>query len=121
MGFGGQRTTNRSFEMASLSVIYPRTPGASFDYDYYRTKHMPLVGERWGDAGLTGGEALLGKAAPNGSEPPYFAIGIIHFDTVESLQLALNGEHASEVIADIRNFTNAEPVIQINERFVPPS
>ena len=105
--------------MASLSVVYPRTPGATFDYDYYRSRHMPLVGERWADAGLTGGEALLGEVAPDGSQAPYFAIGIIHFDTVERLHAALNGEHASEVIEDIRNFTNVEPVIQINERFVP--
>ena len=107
--------------MATLSVVYPRTPGATFDYDYYRTKHMPLVGERWAQAGLTGGEALLGQAAHDGSESPYFAIGIIHFDSEESLQAALNGEHASEVVGDISNFTNAEPVIQLNERFLPPN
>lgn len=105
--------------MASLSVVYPRTPGTSFDYAYYRDKHMALVGQRWGDAGLTGGEALLGMTAPDGSEAPYFAIGVIHFDTAESLRAALTGEHASEVIADIRNFTDVQPVIQINERFVP--
>ena len=104
--------------MATLSVVYPRTPDASFDYDYYRTKHLPLVRERWANAGLTSGEALLGKAAPDGSEPAYFAIGILHFDTADALREALNGEHAAEVIADIRNFTNAQPVIQINERFV---
>lgn len=107
--------------MASLSVVYPRTPGATFDYDYYRTKHMPLVGQRWADAGLTGGEALLGKIAVDGSEPPYFAIGIIHFDSGESLRAALNGEHAPEIIADIQNFTDAQPVLQINERFLAPS
>lgn len=45
--------------------------------------------------------------------------GIIHFDTLDSLRAALNGEHASEVIGDIRNFTDVQPVIQINERFVP--
>ena len=105
--------------MASLSVIYPRTPGATFDYDYYRSKHMPLVGQRWADAGLTGGEALLGEASPDGSQAPYFAIGIIHFDTAERLRAALNGEYALEVIEDIHNFTNVQPVIQINERFVP--
>jgi uncharacterized protein (TIGR02118 family) len=105
--------------MASLSVIYPRSPGATFDYDYYRTAHMPLVGQRWGNAGLIGGEALLGKTAPDGSQAPYFAIGIIHFDTLDSLRGVLNGEHASEVIGDIRNFTDVQPVIQINERFVP--
>lgn len=50
-----------------------------------------------------GGQALLGKAAPDGSEPPYFAMGILHFDTDESLQAALKGQHATEVIADINN------------------
>lgn len=105
--------------MATLSVVYPRTAGTTFNYDYYQAKHMPLVGDRWSEAGLTGGEALLGKAAIDGSEPPYFAIGIIHFDTPESLQAALNGQYASEIIDDIRNFTDAEPMIQVNERFVP--
>lgn len=105
--------------MATMSVVYPREPGGTFDYDYYQTKHMPLVGERWGAAGLTGGEALLGRAAPDGSEAPYFAIGIIHFESDEALKAAMNGEHASEVIGDIRNFTNVRPVIQVNERYVP--
>lgn len=104
--------------MATLSVVYPRSAGATFDYDYYRDKHMPLVGSRWGNAGLVGGEALLGKAAPDGSEAPYFAIGIIHFDTAENLR-ALDGEHAPEIIGDIRNFTDVQPMIQINERFLP--
>jgi len=107
--------------MATLSVVYPRTPGAKFDYEYYRTRHMPMVGQRWADAGLVGGEALLGKAAPDGSEPPYFAIGIIHFDSDERLQSALAGPHAGEIIDDIRNFTDTEPLIQLNERFVPQS
>ena len=105
--------------MPSLSVMYPRTAGATFDYDYYRSKHLPLVGQRWAGAGLTGGEALLGEAAGDGSQAPYFAMGIIHFETAERLHAALNGEHASEVIEDIRNFTNVQPVMQINERFVP--
>jgi hypothetical protein len=29
--------------MIKVSVMYPNTPGAWFDHDYYRTKHMPLV------------------------------------------------------------------------------
>ena len=107
--------------MPTLSVVYPRTAGATFDYEYYRNIHMPMVGERWAGAGLTGCEALLGKAAPDGSEPAYFAIGIIHFDSHESLEAALNGPHASEIIGDIANFTSAAPVIQLNERFLPPS
>ena len=33
----------------------------------------------------------------------------------------MNGDHAREVIADIRNFTDAKPVIQFNDRFILPS
>ena len=49
--------------MIKVSVMYPNTPGARFDHDYYRDKHMPLVKARMGDAcrfytvdkGLAGG------------------------------------------------------------------
>jgi len=105
--------------MATLSVVYPRTPGTTFDYDYYQNKHLPLAAARWGNAGLAGGEALLGRSAPNGNDAPYFAIGILHFESADALRAALTGEHASEVIGDIRNFTDTEPVIQINERIQP--
>ena len=107
--------------MATLSIVYPRTPGATFDYDYYQTRHLPLAGKLWADAGLVGGEALVGRSTPDGSEPPYFAIGIIHFESADAIKAALSGEHAAEVIGDARNFTNAEPIIQINDRIAPGS
>jgi uncharacterized protein (TIGR02118 family) len=80
---------------------------------------MPLAGRLWADAGLVGGEALLGKTTTDGSDAPYFAIGIIHFESADALRAALTGEHASEVIGDIRNFTDVQPIIQINERIIP--
>src|SRR3954453_18738345 len=107
--------------MATLSVVYPRSAGATFDYDYYETKHLRLAGQRWANAGMVGGEALLGKAAADGSEPPFLAIGIIHFESEEALNAALSGEHAPEIIGDIRNFTNVQPIIQVNQRIVPGS
>ncbi len=107
--------------MATISVVYPRSAGATFDYDYYQNKHLPLALSRWADAGLVGGEALIGKSAVDGSEPPFFAIGIIHFQSSDALSAALAGEHASEVIGDIRNFTDVQPIIQINERIQPKS
>lgn len=105
--------------MATISVVYPRAPGATFDYEYYRYKHLPLALQRWADAGLLGGEALVGKAAADGADAPFFAIGIIHFESDEALKAALNGEHAPEIIGDIGNFTDVQPIIQINERIAP--
>ena len=59
--------------MIKVSVLYPNKPGARFDHEYYKSRHMPLVKERMGDAclyytvekGLAGGEP--------GSPPTYIA------------------------------------------------
>ncbi|MBI2469515.1 MAG: EthD family reductase [Candidatus Rokubacteria bacterium] len=32
--------------MIRVSVFYPQKDSARFDHDYYRQKHMTLVGER---------------------------------------------------------------------------
>ena len=47
--------------MATLSVVYPRAPGATFDYDYYQNEHLPLAGRRWASSGMVGGEAYSEK------------------------------------------------------------
>jgi hypothetical protein len=36
--------------MIKVSVMYANTPGARFNHEYYRDKHMPLVKKRLGDA-----------------------------------------------------------------------
>jgi uncharacterized protein (TIGR02118 family) len=38
--------------MIKMSVYYPADGGSKFDHDYYRTRHMPLLRERLGDACL---------------------------------------------------------------------
>ena len=43
------RSTSRRRAMIKVSVMYPNTPGARFDHEYYRDKHMPLVKNRMGD------------------------------------------------------------------------
>jgi uncharacterized protein (TIGR02118 family) len=34
--------------MIRVSVFYPTTEGATFDHDYYRDQHVPLVMKTWG-------------------------------------------------------------------------
>jgi uncharacterized protein (TIGR02118 family) len=105
--------------MATISVLYPREQGATFDFDYYETVHLPLAARLWGRAGLVGGEGLKGVAGPGGAESPYFAIGLIHFASAEALGAAMTGEHAAEIMGDIPNFTNVTPIVQINEKIAP--
>lgn len=100
--------------MIKVSVMYPHAEGARFDHDYYRDRHMPLVQARMGDAllryavdkGLAGG-------AP-GAPPAYVAMGHLYCASVESFQQAF-GPHAQEILGDIPNYTDLQPVLIISE------
>ena len=80
--------------MIKVSVMYPYTPGVRFDHDYYKTKHMPLVKARMGDAckyytidkGLAGG-------AP-GAPATYVGMCHIFADSVDAFQTAFGPHHS---------------------------
>ena len=110
----GQSPTNFKKGMIKVSVVYPNGEGKTFNMDYYTTKHLPAVSLLLGDA-LKGAtvEKGLGGGAP-GSIAPYAAMGNMYFNTIEEFQKAF-GPNAEKIMADIPNFTNIEPVIQISE------
>ena len=100
--------------MIKVSVMYPFSPGARFDHAYYRDKHMPLLKSRMGDAckSYTIDKGLAGGAP--GEAAPYVGMCHVFADSVESFQAAF-GPHAKEIMADIANYTDLQPVIQISE------
>jgi uncharacterized protein (TIGR02118 family) len=98
-----------------LSVIYPRGEGANFDFDHYAQTHLPLLTEKLGPLGLTGAYALRGAAAADGGEAPHFAMAFLNFGSAEALGAAMSSPEAAEVVADIANFTNVRPMMQVNE------
>ena len=106
--------------MVKVSVMYPNGRGARFDHEYYRDKHLPLIKMRMG-AGLryyTIDKGLAGEA-PN---VPAAYIGMCHLlcDSVEAYQSSF-GPYAQELTADVRNFTDQKPVVQISEVIVENS
>ena len=100
--------------MIKVSVLYPFTPGARFNHDYYRDTHMPLVKARMGDAchHYTVDKGLAGGAP--GSDPVYVGMCHIFCESVETFQAGF-GPHAAEIMADIPNYTDLSPVLQISE------
>jgi uncharacterized protein (TIGR02118 family) len=100
--------------MIKVSVMYPNKPGARFDHAYYRDKHMPLVKNRMGNScKYYTVDKLLAGGAP-GSPATYFGMCHIFCDSVEAFQTGF-GPHANEIMADIPNYTDLAPVIQISE------
>jgi len=100
--------------MIKVSVLYPNGDGKTFDMDYYCSKHVPMVARLLGDAlkGVTV-EKGLGGGAP-GSPAPNVAMGNLYFDTIQAFENSF-GPNAETFIADLPNFTNIEPVVQISE------
>jgi len=99
--------------MIKVSVLYPNSAGARFDMAYYTSKHMPMVQKKVGTCKGIAAEKGVAGGAP-GSAPTYIAIGHLLFDSVEAFQSGF-GPHAAEIMADIPNYTNTQPVIQISE------
>ncbi len=100
--------------MIKVSVMYPNIPGERFAHAYYRDMHMPLLKTRMGDAcrcytidkGLAGGT--------RGEPATYIGMCHVFCDSPEGFQTAF-APHAAEILADIANYTDITPVIQISE------
>jgi uncharacterized protein (TIGR02118 family) len=100
--------------MIKVSVLYPNNQGAKFDIDYYCNKHIPMVQQKLGAACKTVAvEQGIAGATP-GSPPTFTAMGHLYFDSVQAFQTAF-GPHAEAIMADIPNYTDIQPTIQISE------
>jgi uncharacterized protein (TIGR02118 family) len=100
--------------MIQVSVLYPNYEGTTFDMAYYCDRHIPLVRRLLGVAlKAVAVEQGIGGIAP-GSPPPYLALGHLSFESIEAFQTAF-GPNAPQIVADVPNYTNAQPTIQISE------
>jgi uncharacterized protein (TIGR02118 family) len=100
--------------MIKVSVFYPYQADARFDMTYYCNQHMPLVLRLLGPAAKNVAvEQGLSGGAP-GSAPLYVAMGHLYFDSIPAFVEAWT-PHAAQIIADIPNYTNLQPQLQVSE------
>jgi uncharacterized protein (TIGR02118 family) len=100
--------------MIKVSVMYTNKTGARFDHTYYRDKHMPLVKARMGDScKFYTIDKGLGGGVP-GQPATFVAMCHIFCDSVEAFQAGF-GPYAQEILADIPNYTDQSPIVQISE------
>ena len=97
--------------MIKVSVFYPNEPGKRFDMVYYLNKHIPLCREKFGCKRAAVDQGMAGLAP--GSPAPFVAIAHLYFDSLDAVQGAM--AQANAVMADIPNYTDIQPTIQISE------
>jgi uncharacterized protein (TIGR02118 family) len=100
--------------MITVNVLYRNTDSFKFNMNYYLDTHMPMISTLLGSA-LKGAlvQQGTGGGAP-GSLPEFGVITVLRFESLSAFQAAF-APHAEAVMADIVNFTNAQPSIQFNE------
>jgi uncharacterized protein (TIGR02118 family) len=92
--------------MIRMSVLYPATEGHFFDHDYYRGHHVPLALQTWG---------LERAEIDRGVDGPYVAAVHFRFESLEAMTAAVSDGGSTVVTADVANYTNVTPVVQISE------
>jgi uncharacterized protein (TIGR02118 family) len=100
--------------MIKVSVMYPNNEGSTFDMTYYCETHIPMVRRKLGAAlqGVAVDQGIGGEVP--GSPAPYLALAHLFFESVEAFQASF-APHAEQFEADIPNYTNTQPTMQISE------
>ncbi|MBT31089.1 MAG: ethyl tert-butyl ether degradation protein EthD [Thalassobius sp.] len=121
--YGQERQSRKSKKQESamieeglikVSIMYPFAEGKTFDMEYYKTKHMPMV------AGYLGSNLVkytIEKGLTSGMPDtplPYMAIGTFYVKNLSEYQEAIK-PNRDAIRADFPNYTNAIPVIFISE------
>ncbi len=103
-------------KMVNISSIYPIKDDYRFDFDYYINKHMPMSIEL-----LSKSKGFVKVSVERGIDienpkinSSYVAMCHYYFETLDDF-MEVFGPNAEKLQGDIKNYTNIEPIIQINE------
>lgn len=102
--------------MIRVSTLFPNREGAAFDMSYDLNSHMPMLRKRLGSA-LLRDERWKSLRGPRDQPATYRVLQHLYFDSPGSFNVAFHA-HAQNIMADISNFTNVEPVIEVEDELL---
>lgn len=100
--------------MFKVAILYPNGEEKTFDMDYYEKTHMPML------AGILGknlkfyeiDKGISGRTPTD--KVPFVTIGYFYCYDIVAYNKAI-AQNRDAIIADIKKYTNIQPVIQISE------
>jgi uncharacterized protein (TIGR02118 family) len=100
---------------ATLTFLYPNEANATYDIEYYKNVHMPLMQKHWTKYGLK--RWSISKFLPNadGSPLPYVFYGVVELESAEQLRAAFADAAGEEMANDVKNYTSVKPVMLVGE------
>lgn len=102
--------------MIDVMVAYPDSGTLKFDDAYYLETHAALVNDLLSEHGLR----YLRVHRRLDTQSPYHLVAHLGFDSAKCFESAFAAV-GDQLLADIANFTNAEPLLQVNEVIDTPN
>lgn len=102
--------------MIDVMVAYPNSDTLAFDDVYYVEKHSPLVNSLLTEHGLR----YLRVHRCIDPQATYHLVAHLGFDSAQRFESAFTAV-GDKLLADIANFTNVEPVMQVNKVIDTPA
>jgi len=96
--------------MYYVTVMYPNREGVRFDFDYYMSKHIPMVSRLLS----TTIEVNKGVTTPTEAPPAFLCTARIRVASLDEYRAAI-AQHGAQIIGDIPNYTDVQPTVQIDE------
>jgi uncharacterized protein (TIGR02118 family) len=96
--------------MYYVTVLYPNREGMRFNFDYYMSKHIPMVARLL----TTTIEVTKGVGTPRGTAATFLYAARIRVRSLDEYSAAM-ARHGAQIIGDIPNYTDVQPNVQIDE------
>ncbi len=99
----------------TMSVLYPRDEGATFDMDYYLATHMKLAEKAWQPHGMKSWNVIEVPPSPDAlySVHSFITWEARGKDGMEGLMAGVSSDLGKELTADVVNFSNRTPKVII--------
>jgi uncharacterized protein (TIGR02118 family) len=93
--------------MIAVTILYPKTDDSTFDMDYYKSTHMPMLADALGDA-------CQGWGAATVKSGDWAAMGWAMVTNQEAFDSAM-ATHGAKIMADVANYTNVAPQLIVGD------
>ena len=94
----------------TITVLFPNEEDAKYDKKYYVEHHMPLIERHWKKYGVQSWSVTDFCPGPDGADPIYTFGSVVIWESKQGVEKAFQSAEVAEVMSDVTNFSNKQPV-----------
>lgn len=94
----------------TITVLFPNEQDANYDKNYYVNHHMPLIEQHWKKYGVQSWSVTDFSSGPDGANPVYTFGSVVTWESKEGVERAFQSPEVAEIMSDVPNFSNKQPV-----------